>query len=270
MGRITEEAPAGISAIEICAFDRGVLADCLEGSCRFVKSGEHTEGDKINLVAVEEGKYVIEGSSGSILTEVELRLKAQYSENYRIGYQICTGAKQWSQWKWDGEPATCVEAEAVVKPITNIRIRLDEKRVTEPGIPMVCYRADTVKKYNWPAANGDPVDGGGKNIKFLWLSCTIDGKYVDCLKCQQHLEYLGDQSVPYWDSHYCFGKENHRLEGVKIELKPGYEDYQIFYCADVEGKGWQAWVQDGKWAGTKGQSKGIHGIRIEVRRREGK
>lgn len=268
MRRVKEKIQDGINGINICTYERGEAASCLEGSCSFLKTGKQTELETIVLKPVEEGQYQIEGAGGALLAAVELCLSSRYRDKYQISYQICIGEKEWSPWKWDGERAESGVQVTGFEPITNIRIRLDEKREQEPGFPVVCYRAGTEKNYNWPALNGETVDGGGKNINFLWLTCTIDGEAADCLVCEQHLEYEGDQPVPYWDSHYCFGKENLRLEAVNIKFKPGYEDFQILFCVDVEGKGWQEWKKEDSWAGTKGKSTGIRGIKITVRRRE--
>lgn len=262
--RLCSEHDDGIWQIEITTFERGQAVDCLEGHYRFTEPGAE-ESLMTRMTYRKEKNYQIRSSGQAVLTSIELSLKPEYCENYRIGCQICADGS-WSEWKWDGDRAEKIKNERTFCPITDLKLRLEEKSQSVSSETEVCYWADASSGYSWPAVNGEPLEAGKNNIDFLWLTCTIEGKKTDCLECRQHLQNIGTVPAPYWDSRYCFGQQGRRLEGVFLKLKPEYAEYLLRYSVKVEGEGekWQEWRQDGALAGTAGKSKGILGIRIEL------
>lgn len=55
---------------------------------------------------------------------------------------------------------------------------------------------------------------------------------------------------------------NHPIEGIKINLVNQDANHHIFYRTKIKGKGWQAWVKDGKISGQVGNSNLIEEIEI--------
>lgn len=255
----------GINQVEIYTFEGGTTQGCLEGSYTFWEpesNGLHHS----SLQYSEDGLYRLKGPEHSVLTAIELRMKYPYNLSHHIGYQICS-SEGWREWRFDDRNQNQSGNNGSRNPITNLKISLKEKKKTEMEGFQVSYWAESAKEFSCSATNGAPVELGDRIIRFLWLTCTLNGIKVDCLECNQHISIYGDLSVPYHDSRYCFGKEGFRLEGISLKLKPGYEDYQIRYCVNVEQEGWQEWKQDDELAGTQGKSKGIHGVRIEIYRK---
>lgn len=258
--RIDGEDPE-VRELILNTYDKEVPVDCIRGHYTYKDSSSKIKSGRLRWT--EEGGYELRADDGGRIVSFWLQIKPEYSQNHRIKYQILSAQSGWTDWKWDGDLAH-INGDL---PITDVKIRIEKKKTAAPDEPTVLYQAYNGETSSWLVSDGQPaeiiVDGAEQELQSLYLTCKIDGKPVDCLKCRQHISYTGDTGVSYINSRYIFGIQEQRLEAVMIKLRDEFaENYDIKYCVRPEGDVWQDYKKNGEIAGTTGQHTAITGIKL--------
>lgn len=110
-----------------------------------------------------------------------------------------------------------------------------------------------------------------RGIEQLFLFFHLEEDVSSVLKAKAHVENVGDtQEIEVKnDILYCLGEQGKRLEGIYLSLTPETaQKYTLRYRVHEKGDGKTLgecqWVTEGNLAGTKGQSRPIDEIQVEL------
>lgn len=153
-------------------------------------------------------------------------------------------------------------------------------------LPKIMYLSH-VQKYGWTheSKNGEQTGTTGESLRMEALSIGVDVRGVVDANGRQitgGIKYRGHVQGIGWmkwternannNSHLLSNGnfagttgQGRRLEAIQIQLTGQLaKEYDVLYCAHVQGYGWLDWVKNGNIAGTVGLRKRVEAVKIKL------
>ena len=182
----------------------------------------------------EKANGELSGTEGQSkrLEAVKISLTGNVAEGHSVWYRVHAQDYGWLGWAKDGEKA---------------------------GTEGLSKRLEAVQVIILPAGQ-TPSDYSESEVAYKH----------NCIDYSSHVANVGSVSgaTDSLAGHVVFGTtgQSHSLEGFAIGLSDLVADYSgsIEYRAHVQDVGWQSWMKDGSFAGTKGQSKRVEAAEFKL------
>ena len=197
------------------------------------------------------------------LEAIKIQLTGRDADLYDVHYRVHAQTFGWLDWAMNGEVAGTAGYSKRLEGIQIVIVKKNDDFDHSVGdIDSVDDRAFVAIEGNSPIVNYPDTSN---------TSPVIPGADTPNVSYRTHVQSFGWQAWKYNGQMSGTSGMSKRLEGININLTN--KDYagDIVYTTHVQGYGWQGelndqstWVKNGNLAGTKGESKRLEAICINL------
>lgn len=203
------------------------------------------------------------GTTGESKRIEALSLNLKNAPGYAIEYRVHIQNIGWSRWMSQGEVAGTSGLSYRLEAI-EMRIVPVEQQKVEPSIR---YRSH-VQNIGWMEWVPEHSMSGtsGKSLRMEAIQIDLrnpePGMYISA---DVHIQNYGDRHYDRVTKDTVLGTsgEYKRIEGMSLMLN-GTDKYKLQYRVHIQKYGWTRWIDQGKYAGTRGESKRLEAIQIRI------